>query len=127
MKVTLFVYGTLAPGQDAWPRLERRARAVRAAAVPGRLYDTGHGYPAAVFAPGEALVHGWCCEIDDALISELDPFEGSEYERVHVTTSDGTPVVAYAWRAPLAGCRPVESGRWLDAAPGAGGPAARGG
>jgi len=50
LTVRLFVYGTLAPGSEAWPVLEPWTVGVpRLDAVAGRLYDTGRGYPAATF------------------------------------------------------------------------------
>ena len=45
----LFVYGTLQPGRLRWPFLEPFALAHRPATVAGRLYDSGKGWPAAVF------------------------------------------------------------------------------
>ncbi len=129
MNVTLFVYGTLGPGEPAWPLLEPHARAVRAAAVPGRLYDTGAGYPAAVFGAETGLVrtqrshgrrsegaievvHGWCVDVDEARVAEIDRFEGDDYERITVETTEGAPVQAYAWRAPLTTCTLIPGGRW---------------
>ena len=50
MTVRLFVYGTLAPGYDAWPVLEPWVTGEPFAdAAVGCLYDTGRGYPAATF------------------------------------------------------------------------------
>ena len=73
--------------------------------MPGRLYDTGRGYPGAVFAPGRDLVHGWCCTLADPPLAKLDTFEGEEYERVTVQCTDGTEALAYHWIAPLDGLR----------------------
>src|SRR5262249_30776779 len=63
--VVLFVYGTLAPGQVAWSTLAPHARATWETQVDGHLYDTGRGYPAAVFGTGTGRVAGWCCELAD--------------------------------------------------------------
>ncbi|GIU85555.1 MAG: gamma-glutamylcyclotransferase [Acidimicrobiia bacterium] len=116
--VLLFVYGTLAPGGRAWPMLEPYAVAVRPASAPGRLYDTGRGYPAAVFGPGESRVHGTLCTLRDAPLDALDAWEGDEYERRTITTDDGTAALAYHWRAGLAGLRPLAGGRWPQLANG---------
>jgi gamma-glutamylcyclotransferase (GGCT)/AIG2-like uncharacterized protein YtfP len=109
---TLFVYGTLAPGEPAWSQIAPYVSEHREAAVPGRLYDTGRGYPAAVFAGGDSLVQGWCCTLADAPFAELDAFEGSEYRRITVRCTDGTQAVAYDWIASLDGCRYIPNGSW---------------
>jgi gamma-glutamylcyclotransferase (GGCT)/AIG2-like uncharacterized protein YtfP len=99
MSVTLFVYGTLAPGQPAWPLLAPYVARRSENAVPGCLYDTGRGYPGAVFGenPGADMVHGWCCalvEPPQEALDALDDFEGGEYERVTVRCVDGTEALA---------------------------------
>jgi gamma-glutamylcyclotransferase (GGCT)/AIG2-like uncharacterized protein YtfP len=127
LTIPLFVYGTLAPGSDAWPVLAQWATGTPCAdRVAGILYDTGRGYPAAVFADAgfgdddaaisEGTVHGYVVELDPARATEaltaLDCYEGSEYARVTVRTAGGVEVATYAWIAPLNGCRPVADGRW---------------
>ena len=87
-RITLFVYGTLMPGQRAWSTLEPHVHAAWETAIPGRLYDTGRGYPAAVLGDGPARVAGWCCVLDDFPIDELDGWEGDEYVRVTVNADD---------------------------------------
>ena len=121
----LFVYGTLAPGHDAWPVLEPWVVGESLAdAVTGRLYDTGRGYPAATFDPDPDLdraapvVHGTVVSLDPvrqtAALLALDRYEGHEYERITVRTQAGLDVTTYAWTAPLTGCRPLGEGRWVD-------------
>ena len=122
MTIRLFVYGTLAPGRDAWPVLAPWTTGTpHEDRVAGTLYDTGRGYPAAVFAPADAgaaegAVHGYVVELDAARAAEalatLDRYEGGEYERVTVRTAGDVPVATYAWIAPLTTCRPVAGGRW---------------
>jgi gamma-glutamylcyclotransferase (GGCT)/AIG2-like uncharacterized protein YtfP len=121
-RLKLFVYGTLAPGYDAWSVLEPWVTGTPAAdAVPGHLYDTGRGYPGATFlAEGEtgSVVHGMVVTLDPgretAALRALDRYEGPEYARVTVRTQAGITVAAYAWIAPLTGCMPVNAGRWRD-------------
>ena len=110
--IVLFVYGTLAPGELSWSLLAPYAVATREQSVPGRLFDTGRGYPGAVFAPGRDLVHGWCCTLADPPLAKLDTFEGEEYERITVRCTDGTEALAYHWIAPLDGLRALDDGRW---------------
>jgi gamma-glutamylcyclotransferase (GGCT)/AIG2-like uncharacterized protein YtfP len=113
----LFVYGTLAPGGEAWPHLERwTVGAPVADAVAGQLYDTGHGYPCAVFPPtAPGWVHGvvlMLVQPDTEALAALDRYEGDEYERVPVRTATGLEVFTYAWIAPLDRLVPVADGRW---------------
>jgi gamma-glutamylcyclotransferase (GGCT)/AIG2-like uncharacterized protein YtfP len=118
LTVHLFVYGTLAPGFDAWPVLEAWVIGTpQADAVVGCLYDTGRGYPGATFGrETDALVHGTVVALDPArataALVELDRYEGHEYERISVRTESGVEVAAYAWIAPLTGCRALTGGRW---------------
>ncbi len=117
----LFVYGTLIPGEEAWPLLEPWTTGpVRADAARGRLYDTRRGYPAATFAPdAPGLVHGTVVELDaaraDAALAALDAYEAEEYVRVGIVTDGGIEAVTYAWIAPLDRCDPVTGGRWRGA------------
>jgi gamma-glutamylcyclotransferase (GGCT)/AIG2-like uncharacterized protein YtfP len=118
----LFVYGTLAPGNDAWAVLEPWIiGAADRDAVSGRLYDTGRGYPGATFEPdivdgGPGLVHGTVVVLarPDAALAALDRYEGDEYARITVRTRTGIDVATYAWTAPLTGCRLLADGRWPD-------------
>jgi gamma-glutamylcyclotransferase (GGCT)/AIG2-like uncharacterized protein YtfP len=112
VSIVMFVYGTLAPGQQAWPLIAPYVTHRTENAVPGTLFDTGRGYPAAVFAPNDDVVRGWCCRLADPPLDDLDAFEGDEYERMTVRCVDGTEAIAYHWIASLAGCRPVASGSW---------------
>ena len=114
----LFVYGTLALGFEAWPVLESWVVGIpQADAVVGSLYDTGRGYPAATFGrDADGLVHGTVVALDPAraaaALTELDRYEGHEYERISVRTEAGVVAAAYAWIAPLQGCRALAGGRW---------------
>ncbi len=114
----LFVYGTLVPGASASAVLDRwTVGAARADTVPGVLYDTNRGYPAAIFAPdAPTVVHGVVVELDpgraDAALAALDRYEGPEYARIAVRTAAGDEVQAYSWIAPLESCVPITAGRW---------------
>jgi gamma-glutamylcyclotransferase (GGCT)/AIG2-like uncharacterized protein YtfP len=120
LTVRLFVYGTLAPGDEAWPVLEPWIVGKPVAdAVAGCLYDTRRGYPAATFSSGgDVLVHGTVVTLDPArapaALDTLDRYEGPEYERISVRTEAGLEVATYAWIAPLTGCTPLPGGRWKD-------------
>lgn len=118
---TLFVYGTLRPGEVRWPHL--RPFVVDEGwpdQVAGLLYDTGQGYPAARFAPGHAgLVIGQSFRLLEHSLAEalalLDRIEGAVvglYHRVVVTTARGTVAWAYEYGGSLQ-LEPIPSGDWL--------------
>lgn len=98
----LFVYGTLMPGHLRWGVIEPHAAGWRPAAVEGHLYDSGRGWPAAVFTPGEDLVRGWAVDLRperaDIVLAHLDEVEGVAeglFRRVEATLLGGEPAVAY--------------------------------
>lgn len=108
MTEPLFVYGTLMPGHLRWAVLEPHATGWRPAAVEGRIYDSGEGWPAAVFAPGQDLVRGWAVDLDPdrraVVLDHLDQVEGVDvglFARVEVALLGGETAVAYQWvRSP---------------------------
>ena len=110
----VFVYGTLQPGEPAWPLLADHATGrPRRATVPGRVCDTGRGYPA-LLPDGQARAPGWVVDVRDpvATLRRLDRYEGDEYRRVRVAaTPDGDRQAracwTYRWAAGVAGLRPL--------------------
>lgn len=98
----LFVYGTLMPGRLRWPILARFAVGSRDAHVPGTIYDSGEGWPVAVFADGAAVVPGVLVELDPTTVAEalplLDEVEDTATDRLRrivVATTDGATAWAY--------------------------------
>ena len=88
----LFVYGTLQPGDVRWHFLAPYVigEAIDDA-VAGTLYDTGRGYPAAIFG-GDHLIRGRTYELDhQQLAVALDVLDTEEasvpggFTRVAVT------------------------------------------
>ena len=89
----MFVYGTLRPGDVRWSFLEPWVvdHGVDDS-VTGRLYDTGLGYPAAVFGEGGTIL-GRTYELRRSTLDEalrvIDDEEDTVlglYRRVRVTT-----------------------------------------
>ena len=116
----LFVYGTLRPGDVRWPFLEPWVldRGL-VDAVPGRLFDTGLEYPAAIFGP-RGLVIGRTYELRRETLHEalrvIDDEEGTVlglYRRVQVDTSSGRRAWAYEYGAGLE-LTPIASGDWFE-------------
>ena len=116
----LFVYGTLRPGDVRWAMLEPWVDDDGVDdAVPGSLYDTGLGYPAATFSPGGVPVRGRtyrlrATDLASALAlldEEEDTVEGL-YRRVVVTTASGVRAYAYEYGTGLE-LTPIDGGDWL--------------
>lgn len=110
MTTRVFVYGTLKPGQSRWDIL--RPFAVEAdsespSSASGQLFDTGYGWPAAVFAAGTSdLVPGVVVAIRpesvDEALATLDAVEGVEsglFRRILIDV-EGLPCWAYHWPGP---------------------------
>lgn len=116
----VFVYGTLRPGEVRWRHL---APYVVDEGVPdavsGRLFDTGHGYPAALFDDPSSRIVGRTFPLLDAsrdhALAHLDEIEGAVaglYTRVVVTTDAGITAYAYEFGGGL-DLTPIASGDWL--------------
>ncbi|MFC5948642.1 gamma-glutamylcyclotransferase [Pseudonocardia lutea] len=113
----LFVYGTLQPGERAWPLLAGAAAGpAEPATVPGTLLDTGLGHPAMLRDPGPG-VPGHVVPLRDpaALLPRLDRYEGPGYTRVRLSTADGRACWTYVWTGPTRGFRTL--GRWCTPHP----------
>lgn len=119
MLVHLFVYGTLRPGDVRWSFLEPWVVDDGVDdAVPGSLYDTGLGYPAAIF-DGRGTILGRTYELRRATLDEalavIDEEEGTVsglYHRVEVRTRTGIDAWAYSYGSGL-DLTPIAGGDWL--------------
>ena len=115
----LFVYGTLRPGDVRWSFLEPYAADEGVDdTVEGQVYDTGRGYPAAIFGGGGTIVgrtYRLRLHTLDEALAVLDEEEGTVaglYRRVAVTTGSGTDAWAYAYGDGL-DLTPIPSGDWF--------------
>jgi len=116
---SIFCYGTLLPGEARWHHL--RPYVVGEGepdSTTGRLYDTGLGYPAAVFG-GPGTISGRTFRVRDgcgaAALEELDAVEGAVgglFRRVDIVTSAGAHAWAYEYGAGLE-LTEIASGSWL--------------
>jgi gamma-glutamylcyclotransferase (GGCT)/AIG2-like uncharacterized protein YtfP len=112
VSANLFVYGTLMPGQGRWSALEPFvAGSPRAAQVPGRLYRTPRGWPAAVFnSHSDRLIPGVLVRIQPTVEAEaltaIDAIEGVAsglFDRISLTTTSGEICWTYHWPASTQG------------------------
>lgn len=115
----LFVYGTLRPGDVRWSLLEPWVADTGIHdAVPGRLFDTGRGYPAASFGSGGTVLgrtYGLRVDAIDTALRVIDDEEDTVlgfYRRVEVRTARGVRAWAYEYGAGLE-LTPIPSGDWF--------------
>ena len=82
----------------------------------GRLFDTGAGYPAAVFDTDGPTITGSVVTLDAAHVATalvlLDGYEGEEYRRI-VVDDDHGPLYAYDWIAARDQLIELPSGCWI--------------
>jgi gamma-glutamylcyclotransferase (GGCT)/AIG2-like uncharacterized protein YtfP len=119
----LFVYGTLRPGEVRWHHLEPFVVGDGVdTSTAGVLFDTGHGYPAAVF--GDAIgaaapILGRAYRLTDianalALLDEVESAVEGLYTRVVVRVAAGFDAWAYQCGDPALMQRPISGGDWLS-------------
>jgi gamma-glutamylcyclotransferase (GGCT)/AIG2-like uncharacterized protein YtfP len=121
----LFVYGTLRPGESRWHHLAPYVVDDGFVdAATGRLFDTGQGYPAALFGQhpeGEApIIRGHTFGLLEGSLAQaldhLDAVEGAVrglYRRIVVSTASGVRAFAYEYGGGL-DLAPIPSGDWLQ-------------
>lgn len=115
----VFVYGTLQPGEARWPLLAPyidHARPLTRSGVPGALFDTHRGWPAAVFGRGSGrTVPGVVVRLRaDGIataLAALDDIEGtaSGLFRPVLVTAGGQDCWAYHWHGDIEGFTPIEA------------------
>ncbi|HEX6596208.1 MAG TPA: gamma-glutamylcyclotransferase family protein [Acidimicrobiales bacterium] len=111
----VFVYGTLMPGELRWPALERFSVGWERATARGRMWDSGHGYPAVRFDAGGAAIPGVVVTLAPDRLAEavatLDAIEGegSLYRRIEIVTSAGS-ATTYEWLGTTDGLAVLEDG-----------------
>jgi gamma-glutamylcyclotransferase (GGCT)/AIG2-like uncharacterized protein YtfP len=128
--LSVFVYGTLKPGELNHHYCSDRILGHAPALVRGRLYALPAGYPA--MTVGEGWVKGvWLTFADDQILRVLDDLEAyspgrpesqNEYQRVWVELFNGRQdPIGYGWayqmsaeRIHQAGGRFLQSGEWPE-------------
>lgn len=120
----VFVYGTLKPGQPRWPVLEPFAlESDCLASAPGRLFDTGYGWPAAAFdsgatdrVPGVVVtLAGGSAEGALAVLDAVEGVESGLFRRI-LLDAEGRLCWAYHWPGATDGLRRIA--RWPNPSPG---------
>lgn len=110
-----FVYGTTMPGHLRYQYIEEFIAAATPDRVTGRLYDTGAGYPAAVFGGGIEMIEGYRLEIRPGREAEarrvFTSMESGLFDPVTIRTEAGYEATAYEWVDSVEGLEELD-GRW---------------
>jgi gamma-glutamylcyclotransferase (GGCT)/AIG2-like uncharacterized protein YtfP len=125
----LFVYGTLRFGDVRWQFLEPYVvdRGLPDVAA-GRLFDTGFGYPAAIFEPkaakGDVIIgHRYRLtpskvEIALSALDEIESAVTGRYRRIRIITGAGVEAWAYEYGLelddPTSELWRIPSGDWYE-------------
>lgn len=121
----LFVYGTLRPGESRWHHLAPYVVDDGVVdAATGHLFDTGQGYPAALFGqrtegPAPVIRGHTFALLEQSLAQALDHLDAVEgavrglYRRIVVSTAAGVRAYAYEYGGGL-DLAPIASGDWLQ-------------
>jgi gamma-glutamylcyclotransferase (GGCT)/AIG2-like uncharacterized protein YtfP len=116
----LFVYGTLLPGEPRWHHLQPYVHGDGVVdTARGQLFDTGEGYPAAVFGLGSVIVGQVFRLRADSLeraLLHLDAVEGAvagDYRRVRIETNAGNQAWAYEYGGGMT-LRAISGGSWQE-------------
>jgi gamma-glutamylcyclotransferase (GGCT)/AIG2-like uncharacterized protein YtfP len=116
--VTLFVYGTLKRGCRNHGAMRGAEFAGEAWTEPAHLLVNCGSYPGLVRA-GDGLagqsIRGELYRVDEALLAELDRFEGVplEYVRETIRLADGSDAQTYSYALPVAGLQ-VCGADWVE-------------
>ena len=100
---SLFVYGTLLPGQGNHRQIESHVRHLRPGTTQGVLHDLG-AFPALIH--GNGIVQGMVLDVDKEALTITDFIEGCHADRerslyvrekVEVDLGDGNTMMAWAY------------------------------
>jgi gamma-glutamylcyclotransferase (GGCT)/AIG2-like uncharacterized protein YtfP len=112
----LFVYGVF---RDAGNSLLRSNNSLENAIfcdkafVFGRIYGVNDFYPGYVRISCDNRVYGDVYLVDPSVFTELDEFEGDEYERKKIWTSIGEECWIYEYKYDVSQFKEIIGGDWI--------------
>jgi gamma-glutamylcyclotransferase (GGCT)/AIG2-like uncharacterized protein YtfP len=109
MASNLFIYGTLR--KEAKSHL-KPSKSLGLDSVRGKIYDINGHYPG--FKHGDGKVIGEIVEIDEDNLDLIDYYEGDDYKRVKITTSNGKEAWIYEYTPEVSKSKLIKSGDWLN-------------
>jgi gamma-glutamylcyclotransferase (GGCT)/AIG2-like uncharacterized protein YtfP len=104
----LFIYGLF---RDQARNLLGDFKEVGRRSVRGKIYKVNEFYPG--FIPGEGEVWGELISVDENVLPALDEYEGYEYDRVRIKTSDGTDCWIYQYKFDISNFKHLTKGDWM--------------
>lgn len=112
-----FMYGTMKPGHFFYPEIDEFVAETIQATTRGRLFDSGVGYPAAVFDPSsEQVISGfllrWVPDLAAAANQKIADIENNLFRPTMVVTDQGIRAIAYEWIGSTDSLTPIPSGNW---------------
>ena len=109
MASNLFIYGTLR--KEAKSHI-KPSKSLGLDSVQGKIYDINGHYPG--FKHGGGKVIGEIVEIDEDNLDLIDYYEGDDYKRVKITTSNGKEAWIYEYTPEVSKSKLIKSGDWLN-------------
>jgi gamma-glutamylcyclotransferase (GGCT)/AIG2-like uncharacterized protein YtfP len=113
----IFVYGTMKPGHAFYPEIDDYVLESRPDLVRGQLYDSGLGYPAAIFNPeADEEVSGYVLSLvpesyADA-VAIISGVESNLFSPKRVATTSGSMVRAYEFVGDTTELERIPDGVW---------------
>ncbi|MEZ5342048.1 MAG: gamma-glutamylcyclotransferase [Acidimicrobiales bacterium] len=112
-----FMYGTMQPGHRYYPEIDGYVAETMPATAPGFMFDSGYGYPAAVFDPDASeSISGyllrWLPESASEANQVIADIENNLFRATRVETDQGISAIAYEWIGTTDDLTPVAGGAW---------------
>lgn len=109
MTTNLFIYGLF---RDQAQKLLGDFKSLGRDSVSGKIYKVNEFYPG--YKKGFfGKVWGEVIQIDDDIFPELDKYEGDEYERIKIKTSNKIECWIYHYKGDVSKFRKITTGDWM--------------
>ena len=104
----IFIYGLF---RDQAKNLLGKFTSLDRHSVNGKIYKVNEFYPG--FKPGSGKVWGELVEINSEVLSDLDEYEGHEYDRVKIKTNEGIECWIYQYKYDIKDFKEIKGGDWM--------------
>lgn len=108
-KCNIFVYGLF---RDQAKNLLGDVKFLGKDTVDGKIYKVNEFYPGFIRGK-EGKVFGDVYEFDEINLSQLDDYEGSEYNRNKIMTSSGKECWIYEFKYDISNYELIKAGDWM--------------
>lgn len=89
----------------------RDAKYCGKASVRGKIYKVNEFYPG--FVPGDGIVWGDVYLVNPDNLSEMDIWEGDEYTRTKITTTNDIECWIYQYQLDVSNFEQIKCGDWI--------------